>query len=301
MSLTREQLQERKGRLGASETAAALGLSPWCTPLELWQAKTSEVISELVVPNEFIEWGNRLEAAILAKYCDVHGVTWIEAPAAWRVSTQYPWLGCTPDALLDDRVVEIKTASTGRDWGEPGTDEIPAGYLVQVTQQMLVCGHRRADVAVLISGHDYREYSIAFDDELAKELIDRSWVFWQYVQQRVPPEPSTLRDAARRWPRESPGLVRIADDRTLDAVFALRAIKETQSKLEHEADELGLELRKFLGDAATLTDPDGRALATWKAQNRTTFDSTEFKKADPQRWAEFARTSASRVFRLSTE
>ncbi len=33
----------RRGRLGCSEIAAAMGLSPWKTPLRLWEEKTGAV------------------------------------------------------------------------------------------------------------------------------------------------------------------------------------------------------------------------------------------------------------------
>lgn len=300
MTLTREQLIERKQRLGASEAAAALGLSPWLSPLELWQDKVApDVVVSTADENPIVEWGTRLERAILDKYLQSNNVCAIEAPASWRVSARYPWLGCTPDAVLADRLVEVKTAATARDWGEPGTDDVPPYYVIQCMQQMLVCEVTRVDVAVLIAGHDYREYVVSYDQELAKELIERTWSFWRHVMNATPPDVQSIADAARRWPREVTGSVRVATDPQLDALFAIRELKREQEKIDEQIDALGLELRKAIGDAEALITPSGEILATWKAQNRTTFDSVAFKKADPKRWAEFARTASSRVFRLT--
>ena len=111
--MTPEQLALRKQYIGASEAAAACGLSPWCTPYELWADKTSDEITER--DSARMEWGRRLESVVLHKYAEgLADASVLEAPCLFRVSEQYPWMGCTPDGLLPDRVVEVKTAGLGQ-------------------------------------------------------------------------------------------------------------------------------------------------------------------------------------------
>ena len=190
VSLTLEQLVVRKDYIGASEAAAACGLSPWKTPYELWADKTSAIVIEQ--QSARMEWGNRLEAVVMLKYLEdlPPEAGTLEAPCQFQVSAEYPWMGCTPDGLLPDRVVEIKTAGLGqaREWGEPGTDAVPLQYLLQCTHQMIVCNRRKADIPVLIGGNDYRVYSVDLDEELANLLITREREFWQHVENKTPPE-----------------------------------------------------------------------------------------------------------------
>ena len=213
MSLTLEQLATRKGYIGASEAAAACGLSPWKTPYELWSDKTSAIVIE--AQSSRMEWGHRLEGVVMLKYLEdlPPEAGTLEAPCQFQVSADYPWMGCTPDGLLPDRVVEIKTAGLGqaREWGEEGTDAVPLQYLLQVTHQMICTGRKKADIPVLIGGNDYRVYSVDLDEELANLLITRERDFWQHVENKTPPEVKSIADAQSRagrrtavspwWPR----------------------------------------------------------------------------------------------------
>jgi len=300
MSLTTEQLALRKGYIGASEAAAACGLSPWKTPYELWSDKTTDVID--TPTNARMEWGNRLEAVVMLKYLEDLSpeAGTLEAPCAFQVSPDYPWMGCTPDGLLPDRVVEIKTTgiANSREWGEPGTDAVPLHYLLQVTHQMIVTGRKKADIPVLIGGSDYRVYSVELDEELAKLLIEREATFWTHVEARTPPDVKSIADAAARWPKDT-GVSVVATPEIADAVQRLAEVKAEQEKLEADADALSLGIRVCMGEATTLTDSSGQALATWKAQVRSQFNFQGFKAAHPGLYAEFTDKIPTRVFRLS--
>jgi putative phage-type endonuclease len=295
--MNRDQLIERKRYIGASEAAAACGLSPWQTPFELWQSKISDGVSD--TDSAAMEWGRRLESVVLAKYGEDTG-TWPEAPCAFRASTEYPWMGCTPDALLTDRVIEVKTAglSKAREWGEPGSDAVPMQYLLQVTHQMIVTGRRLADIPVLIGGSDYRVYSVEYDPELAAMLIEREREFWRHVEDRTPPDVKTIRDATSRWPKDA-GTTIVATADIADAIVKLRSIEEQQKTLEADADALGLAVRTCMADASVLTDSTGRTLATWRTQTRHALDQKALKAAHPALAEEFTTAATTRVFRLN--
>jgi putative phage-type endonuclease len=294
--MTPEQLIARKAYIGASEAAAACGLSPWCTPFELWQQKTSD-------PGETpdsaaMEWGRRLESVVLHKYAEDTG-TQPEAPCPFIASPDYPWMGCTPDALLPDRVVEVKTAglAKAREWGETGTDAVPMQYLLQVTHQMIVTGRRLADIPVLIGGSDYRVYSIPYDAELGELLIERERVFWQHVQDKTPPDVKSIADAVARWPQDT-GSTAQATPEIADAVGKLLEIEAQQNLLDADADALSLAVRTCMADASVL-EYAGRTLATWKAQRRSQFNFQKFKADHPSLHAQYTEKHPSRVFRLN--
>lgn len=300
MSLTLEQLTHRKGYIGASEAAAACGLSPWKTPYELWSDKTSALVIEQ--QSMRMEWGSRLEAVVMLKYLEdlPSDAGTLEAPCPFQVSPDYPWMGCTPDGLLPDRVVEIKTAGLGqsREWGEPGTDAVPLHYLLQVTHQMICTGRKKADIPVLIGGNDYRVYNVDLDEELAQLLITRERDFWKHVEEKTPPEVRTIADATSRWPKDS-GVSVVATQEIADAVVKLQEVKAQQDALEKDADALALAIRTCMAEATTLTDSSGQSLATWKAQTRTQFEYSEFKRAYPDLYEKFSTKHNTRVFRLA--
>ena len=300
MALTLDQLVVRKGYIGASEAAAACGLSPWKTPYELWADKTSALVIES--QSARMEWGSRLESVVMLKYLEdlPPEAGTLEAPCQFQVSREYPWMGCTPDGLLPDRVVEIKTAGLGqaREWGEEGTDAVPLQYLLQVTHQMVVCGRRKADIPVLIGGNDYRVYSVELDEELADLLITRERAFWTHVENKTPPEVRTIADAVSRWPKDS-GVAVVATPEIAEAVVRLGEVKAEQEKLEADADALSLAIRTCMADATTLTDSAGQTLATWKAQVRSQFDFQAFKAAHRALYDAFTVKHPTRVFRLS--
>lgn len=298
--MTPDQLLARKRTIGASEAAAACGLSPWTTPFQLWQDKTSDTVEQ--VDNARMEWGRRLESVVLAKYAegiDTRAVP-MQSPCLTHVSETYPFMSCTPDALLPDRVVEIKTAglSSAREWGEPGTDVVPMHYLLQVTHQMIVTGRRLADIPVLIAGNDYRLYTVNYDEELAALLIDRERAFWRHVEDRTPPDVTSIADAVARWPKDV-GTTVVATPEVALAVTHLQEIKQQQDELEADADALSLAIRTCMADASILTDAAGNNLATWKAQSRSQFDYAGFKAKHPDLYAQFSAKQSTRVFRLA--
>lgn len=179
---------ERRRVLGASEVAAAVGLCPFTTPVELWQRKMG--LAPGFVASEASEWGLALEPVVLGKYAERTGRR-IERQQVYLRHEEYPWLIATVDAVADDgRLVEVKTtgAHMAASWGEDGTDEIPDSYTLQVTQQMALHGARLADVAVLIGGQRMRIHPVQYDPDLAGKILAGAIRFWECVQTGTPPD-----------------------------------------------------------------------------------------------------------------
>lgn len=297
--MTPAQLLARKQHIGASEAAAACGLSPWTTPYQLWADKTSDAVD--VIDNPRMEWGRRLESVVLRKYAeDLPRPDYLIAPCDVVTSAEHPFMSCTPDALLPDRVVEVKTAglSSAREWGEPGSDAVPMHYLLQVTHQMVVTGRRLADIPVLIAGNDYRLYTVNYDEELAALLIERERAFWRHVEDRTPPDVASIADAVARWPKDTGTKV----EATLDvyhAILKMQEIKEDLDRLEADYDALQLAVKTCMAEHSTLVDSANEVLATWKAQSRSQFDYSGFKAKHPDLYAQFSQKQSTRVFRLA--
>jgi putative phage-type endonuclease len=162
----------RRQRLGGSEIAAVLGLSPWESRFSLWHRKRGEIADQPENPE--MEWGKRLEPVLLAKYLDEHPGHYVGACGTF-VHHERTWQLANPDALVHDVAGEplLWEGKVSRDdigWGDPGTEQVPVYYLCQVRHYLDVLGLDRAVLSVLIAGQDYREYEIHADESDAATL-----------------------------------------------------------------------------------------------------------------------------------
>lgn len=189
VELSRDQwLSARKQGVGASECAAVLGLSPWKTPLGLYLEKTGDVPPQVQSPR--MKWGLLLESHIADEYRETHPE--LEKPPAILAHAMAPFCLASLDYWLPDRVVEIKTVNpyVANEFGEPGTDEIPKHYFLQVQQQMACAERDTADlVALFLGSYETHVYTIARRDDIIAELIEAEREFMDRVIRRDPPLP----------------------------------------------------------------------------------------------------------------
>lgn len=176
----------RAGGLGGSEIAPVLGLSPFESRFSLWHRKAGRVGPVEEAPE--MEWGKRLEPVILAKYREAHPELDFRTRNGTFAHEDRPWQIANPDLLAVDRVVEAKFSMFGDGWGEPGTDEIPIYYRTQVLWYLDCLGYDRADVAVLIGGCDYREYTVLHDPDEATGLRAAAVEFLESIAQAQRPD-----------------------------------------------------------------------------------------------------------------
>lgn len=213
---------EDAAKLGGSDIAGILGLSPWQTPLSIY-ARVASALEGRALPHEDSapkRRGRHLEAAVLRLYEEETALTVVPNPGTPPLSR--PYFRASLDAVAFDgtpsgprRVVEVKTAglSEARQWGEAGADDVPQQYLFQV---MWYLGHAlqtrmvdldTADVAALVGG-DLRVYVVRLDPELFAMLeaaLDRFWKD-HMLPRRPPPVTEPLRDvdaAGAIYPRHS--------------------------------------------------------------------------------------------------
>jgi putative phage-type endonuclease len=158
--------EEARGGLciTATEIAAVMSLSPWQSRFSLWHKKAG-LPHPPFEPSSAAEWGVRLEDAVALKYAELHPEVNVSPAGTFRHRDR-EWQRATPDRLGSDRIVEVKTSPFGDGW-EQG---VPVHYRCQVIWQMDTLGYRRTDIALLVSGHEYREYTVEYDPVDAKIL-----------------------------------------------------------------------------------------------------------------------------------
>lgn len=295
-----EWLKQRQAGIGGSDVAPILGISKWRTPLDVYNDKTSEVCDEK--DNTSMEWGRRLEPVIRQAYADETGANVIVPSVMYR-SEEHPFMIANVDGIREDgTILEIKTARSGADWGEPGTSDIPQYYLTQVQHYMTVLGAPRCDIAVLIGASDFRIYTVENDPELADLLIEEEAAFWDKVQRRQPPAPRTFEEVSRAFSKSVAGKVS-ADGVTESLLKELIRVQADMKDLKEREEELKSGITSFMADKDTLIDSFGNVLATWKSTKpRVTFDSAALKKDMPDIWNQYAKTGdASRRFLIKAK
>lgn len=267
-------LSVRKTGIGSSDAAAAVGLNPYQSQLELWLIKTGRD-AELpkIDPKDETSpmyWGTLLEPIVAAHYTKRSGnrVRRINAvlqhpdpDKAWMLAN----LDYTVVGAADVQILECKTA------GEFGArlwrDGVPEYVQCQVQHQLAVTGKAAADVCVLVCGQEIRIHRIVRDDALISRLIELERQFWQYVVTDTPPpaDGSESADLALRclYPQDAGHTLDCRDDRSLSATFAdllaIRAEIESRQSLEAEFKQ---RLKQHMGDASRALFETG--VVSWK-------------------------------------
>jgi putative phage-type endonuclease len=251
-------LEVRKTGIGGSDAAAAVGLNPYMSPLELWLVKTGRD-ANLPRPDaddttEPVYWGSLLEPIVAASYTKQTGNRVRRVNAVLQHPT-IPFMLANIDREVigapEVQILECKTA------GEFGArlwrDGVPEYVQVQVQHQLAVTGKQAADVAVLICGQKLEVHRVVRDDELIARLIPLEAAFWRYVETDTPP-PVDGSDSADRALRclypGTGGTVDFTDDCRLSSVFAdLIALRTDIEQRETQEALLRQTLVQAMGEA----------------------------------------------------
>ena len=286
---------DRTKFLGASEAGAVLGLSPYRSPLRVWQEKVGLITPD--PPGIPMRAGNALESLVLDLFQEETGKVVGDRQAEFE-DEEYPFLKCHVDGLADSgEIVEAKTTGSDKGWGEPGTDQIPQVYLAQVTVQMYLAGLRIAYVPVLIGREDFRIYKVERDEELEKMVLPRLVKFWtENVEKNVAPPPVTLSDLYESFPRHEARQVE-ASEEVVRAVRGLARVKEEIKALESLKEAHEKVILEAMGSADELVH-EGKVLATWRTQTSKRLNTARLKELYPQAVEECTGEVNSRVFRL---
>ena len=195
-----EWLSGRTASIGASEAAAAIGLSPFETQYELWERKTGQRESKDLSGNAAVEYGNRLEPVCRAMFQAEHPELTVEYHQFDVLyQSERPWITATLDGELTDEngrkgILEIKTSSVGKktQW-DAWRDAIPTHYMCQVCQQLYVTGwdyaYLYAKLLKLNGDSELRTYRIerGEHEEDIRWLVSEIDKFWKLVETRTPP------------------------------------------------------------------------------------------------------------------
>lgn len=299
-------LAARKAGLGASETAAVLGLDPWATPLDIYLDKINPAVRQETA-GEAAEWGSAIEAVVARKVAHRHPKLGKLVPSPGLCQHPgYSWMLATPDRLLVDRetgaesLLEIKTTDARNKplWADGPPDRV----LVQVQQQLAVTGLEVAYVACLFGGREMPEpWEVKADQTVADLIVDLAGQFWRdHVEARVPPEArlGDDRNLAALYPGDQ-DLDPLVADESLEAKLADRARALAELKAAQErVDLVDIAVKEAMGDRISVVDLSGQVLATWKPQSTTRLDTKRLRADHPDLAETYSTTTTTRTFRI---
>ncbi|MFI8614335.1 YqaJ viral recombinase family protein [Acidovorax sp. NPDC077693] len=292
-NLPRDQwLQVRLGGIGSSDAAAAVGLNPYQSQLELWVEKTGR--APVAPPGDGgaddqspMYWGSLLEPIVAAHYTRRTGNR-VRRINAVLQHPDHPWMRANIDREVmgasDVQLLECKTAGIQGAW--LWRDGVPEYVQLQVQHQLAVTGKQVADVAVLLGGQELQVFRIERDEELIAQLVRLEREFWGYVErdQQPPADGSESADRALRalYPRDSGTTMDLRQDLVMGAVFsdllAVREVLTTQTALEAQLKQ---SIQQRMGDASRAVF-DGGEVSFKRSKDGSTLDTDRLAREQPE-------------------
>lgn len=308
-----EWLEWRRAGIGASDVAGILGLSPWASPYSVWYDKTFGGDDG---QSEAMKLGLALEPAIEQLFHQETGLYVVGAQT--RVQhPDFPWARATldgyasPDPKYDDNGVPLAAyligtvqSKTTADSVSKWEDGIPLQYSCQVQWEMFVTGSAKAYVPTIHAsfGLKFRVYEVDRDDDDIAYIFGKVREFYEnHVLTGVPPATDGLvptTDALSRIPSDPGAVIEVPElATTFDQLSTLKAQRDS---LDEQIAAAENQIKAAMGECTEAVIGD-RTVATWRTQERTTFDRKAWESDYPDLTDLYLKKSSSRVFRPVTK
>lgn len=179
-----EWLKARRNSIGSSDIAVILGVSPWRTPLQLWEEKTATGEPELTT-NWAQARGIELEPEARDQYEQITGRRY---PPRSFTHPEAPNFTCSMDGFDDESYTGVEIKCPGkRDHEAAKAGGIPEKYIPQIEWQYFVSNAKKIDYV------SYYENEIVIvpaeppSHERRMYLMFKAAEFWHYVTAKTPP------------------------------------------------------------------------------------------------------------------
>lgn len=279
-------LQDRQKGIGSSDSPNLVGLG-FKTAAEVYREKTEPIDPKPAQGN--LRRGLELEPLVAQMYEEVMGVKVLRPEGELSISrivrhTDRPWQLCSPDGFReDDRTpVQFKTvANFSDDWGETGSDQVPAYIKVERQHEMGVLGVQQMDLIALdVIAWEPRVYRLMFDREMFDWLTRAEETFWKAVQGRY----AIPSDWEQAW---APKIAALVDDGTPDLGEEVAALVERRKELlgisdeaQAEADRIKKDIEAAMGDNVRATAGQWKLKRSVIAANEYTVHRKAFMRLD---------------------
>lgn len=335
MPITPEQRDERRNWIGASDVPAIMGQSPWAGPSDVYYQKVltdADLGEEKSTPAQ--EQGNAFEEAIIRLALPRIGT---DFPVSFSPPTFGPIEGvafpiaANLDAVFHrlntPEVIEAKRRGDTDEWGDEGTDEIPADVILQTQTQMAVLGwatDRNVEVAwvpvimPVFRSIAHRLYVVRRNDALIEEIMAACGDFWERyvgpakVALADEPDQATRFDIIRHFaPDDTPPPISVLKrlGRQPDSVtewgieeMALWSMREklktAAKRLKEMDDSVTARILASLGTCEGAMLPDGRMVTYLEQRSAPSVDHALMKAKYPEAHEECVTQGHHRTLRI---
>lgn len=286
-------LAVRNTGIGGSDAAAACGLNPFMSMLELWLIKTGRQnpdLSEGLMENAYspLYWGKALEPLVAQYYTAKTGnkVRRVNAVLQHPDPDKSFMLANLDYAVNKSEVgvLEIKTA--GEHGAKLWKHGVPLYVTCQVQHQLAVTGKSLAHVCVLICGHEAKLFEIKRDELIINQLIHQERRFWQYVESDTPPPADASESAgkaiAQLYPTSTTEKIDYSDNATLNRWFdELIEEKRLIDSHQKQFDFLKHQIQLAMQEAESASFANGSV--SWKkSKDSVSLDAKALLKDKPE-------------------
>ena len=296
-------LQMRKAGIGGSDCAAAVGLSRWKSPFQLWSEKTDRIIPTKA--GEAAYWGSVMEPILRTEFAKRTDLEVRECPFFLR-NNEYKYMLANIDGYVKNpdgsfSCLEIKTANAFaavQDW----QNGLPIEYYCQIMHYMAVTGMASAYVAVLIGGNTFEIQKYDRDPDMIQHIISMEERFWnEYMLKDVPPE-ATAKDnefLGQLYPKAEDKQVELPKE-AMDVLTDYERANHDLTIAKEAKEEAEAKLKAMLADAEV--GLIGNFKISWKNVSTTRLNSAKIKSellTNDALLKEYSSTSVSRKFTVS--
>jgi|GEM_PF-7089660 len=186
--LTKQDLEYRRNKIGASDSGSIMGVNPWMSPLMLWEQKLG--LREPCQENSAMKRGNDLEDAARDHFTQLTGIK----VKPRRIEHQtIPYMFATYDGISDcgECIVEIKCPGE-KTFNMALSGEIPEYYMSQIQHQIEVAKPKES-YYFCFNGTSGVVVEVKSNKTYIEELLKKEAQFYRCIVELYPPE-ATIKD-----------------------------------------------------------------------------------------------------------
>lgn len=270
----------RRTGIGASEIAAAMGISPYQSTLNLWMVKRG--LAAEFEGNPATRWGTLKEDMVCQFFANETGLE-LEPGGLWR-SDLLDWQLATPDRgvvglpeWVEAKCVNARVESMNWDKG------VPLYVYAQCQQQIDATGRERVHVVAELGGNPPKWWTVERDDVFIAAMRVAGDKFWWHVQTGTMPEPdgASAADLLAAYPIE-PGTSVELDFEGEVAYYEYIEARESMKPAQARKAAAGAVLREKLGQKQRAV-LNGKPVVKYSNEdpNRQKFDYNTFAEEEP--------------------
>lgn len=285
----------KKDGFGGTDVPACLGISPYKTPLKVIMDKNDkDFIQEM---NNKMYMGIILEDTV-AKLFETNTGKKVhkENSMIWHDTLPF-YANIDRKVSNEDAILECKTTSAfmKSEWEE---EKIPEHYIMQCMWYLYITGYETCYIACLIGGQDFVWRTIKRDEEMIKVMVEQMTDFAnKYFKTGILPPPTIGdEDIITQRYEPSPDSIELGDyediiEERVNLKKMLDDNKKEMAPFEKRIKEIDVYLKDIM---------EGKEVGyckqytiTNKITHRNLFDSTRFKKEQPDVYKEYQKDSIS--------